>query len=199
MKNRFSPQFSDEDLDLYLLGKASQNLTASIEEHYFGASVTGYPSDVRRWEVVVIALTVASLLPLASSSMNQKRQVEAIASAVTTPALPFASAIAASIDLFAPTVLPVTTPAVRRLPQADPKAQKQFQLPRQKARSTVQIATVDSPAVVFHSKAIPELPFESEIPQVSKPPKPHRLRRFFSGAAAPFRLILWLDRYNRGA
>jgi hypothetical protein len=131
--------------------------------------------------------------------MNSKPEVQTIASAIATPALPFASAIAASINLYAPTVLSVTTPAVRRLPQAEPKAQKLFQLPPQRPRSTVRIAMIDPPAVAFHSKGLPELPFKSEVPRVSGPQKPRRLRRFLSGTMAPLRLILSLDRYNRGA
>jgi hypothetical protein len=174
MKNRFSPQFSDEDLDLYLGGKVTQNLTASIEEHYFGASATGHPSDGRRREAIVIAAAIASLLPLASLRINQKPEVQTIALAIATPALPFASAIAASIDLFAPAMLPVTAPAVPRPPQAEP------------------------PAVAFYSNAIPELPFESEVSPIREPQKRHRLRRFLLGAIAPLRLIIAIDRANRG-
>jgi hypothetical protein len=198
MKNRFSTQFSDEDLDLYLGGKVTQNLTASIEEHYFGASATGHPSDARRREAIVIAATVASLLPLASLRLNQKPQLQTMSSAIATPALPFASAIVASIDLFAPSVLPVTTPAVRRPPQAEQKAPRLFQRPPQRQRTIVRIETVDPPAVAFYSNAIPELPFESEVPPIPGPQKRHRLRRFLSGAMAPLRLLLSLDRSNRG-
>jgi len=198
MKNRFSPQFSDEDLDLYLVGKATHNLTASIEEHHFGPAI-GSPSDAGRGKAMVIAATVASLLPLASLHMNHKPQLQTIVSEITSPALPFVSAIAASIDLYAPALLPATRPPERQPPRAEPEAQTLFQLPPQQPRPVVSIAMVDPPAVVFHSRSIPELPFESEVPQIPGPQKRHRLRRFFSGAVAPFRLILSLDRSNRGA
>lgn len=198
MKSRFSPQYSDEDLDLYLLGKATQNLTADIEEHYFGASATGYPRVGPRWEAIVITAAVASLLSLFSLRMSQKQHVETIVSEISSLPL-FASAMAASIDLYAPVVLYVTTPMVQLLPPPEPKAQKQFQLPPQRPHSMVRIAMVDPPAVIFYPKALPELPFEPEIPQVSGPPKRNRLRRFLSGTVAPLKMILMLDRYNRGA
>src|SRR5258708_37927616 len=139
MKNHFSPQFSDEDLDLYLVGKATHHLTASIEEHHFGPAI-GSPSDAGHRKAMIIAATVASLLPLASLRMNHKPQLETIVSEIATPPLPFVSAIAASIDLYAPALLPAARPAVRQPPQAQPEAQTLFQLPPQQPRPTGSIA-----------------------------------------------------------
>jgi hypothetical protein len=200
MQNRFSPQFSDEDLDLYLVGKADQDLTATIEAHYFGASAASSQSGARRSEAIVIAVSLVALIPLATLRMNQQPQAQTIASAIVNPALPLASAIvAASIDLYAPAMLSVARPPVQPPPAVEPIELKVFQPPPQKPRSIVHIAMVDPPAVAFHSKVIPAAPIESEVPPIAEPQKQHRLRRFFSGVIAPLKVILSLDRYNHGA
>ncbi len=209
MERNFSPRPSDEDLELYLVGKATPNLIAMIEEHYFGYAPVAYPNAALknprplrhvRWETAAIAATVTFMVMMSSMRVVHHEPAPIIGSDMAILTLPFAPAIAASASLYAPPeVVPAVASVVRSGRPAAPKIYRLFQPPPKRPHALVRIALADAPALVPMQRAIPELPFEPDTPQVVGPPKARRLRRVLTGITTPLRLLLSLDKFNRGA